>query len=100
MTLADQIIEHGPYRGGDQLPIEVQTADSAEINAFRAELIELMKLRAAAEARSRLIVDLDFWNDTALLVCMTCRARMPLGPDEPLAELVRRADEHTEECGR
>jgi hypothetical protein len=39
VTLADQIIDHGPYRDGDSLPIEVQTADSADINALRDELI-------------------------------------------------------------
>jgi hypothetical protein len=52
VTLADQIIDNGPYLGGDQMPAwlrELSTA--AGINALRAELIELRRLRTATEAR-------------------------------------------------
>lgn len=100
MSLADQIIEHGPVESHDEVPHWFEALTAAGINALRDELLELRRLRAAAEARSRFVADINFWDDEAVLRCGVCGHRIAIGidPDQPLAELVRRTDEHTEEC--
>lgn len=96
MSLADQIIEHGPYHDADSLPIQVQTADNADINQLRDELIAA---RALKELLGQFHLEIDFWNDDALLRCRTCGANGFVSGDEsPLAELVRWATEHAEVC--
>jgi hypothetical protein len=119
VTLADQIIEHGPYYAAQLNPITAPTAD--ELNALRDELIELRKLRASVW------VALDIEEATIVAVAATAElAKVEAEADNgaPLTwrerrdgrftsgdldypeyrvqpfELVRRADEHTEECGR
>ena len=46
----------------------------------------------------RFTLDLDFWNDTADLRCETCDSSTVISDSDSLAELDRRADEHTEVC--
>lgn len=46
----------------------------------------------------RFTIEIDFWNDEALLRCDTCGTHWNLSDETALAELVRRAGEHTEVC--
>lgn len=102
MSLADLIIEHGPYLAGDLLPEWKRLTAAADHNALRDELIELRRLRAAAETRL---------NGPMVARLRTCAAdtspnwdgRITIYPPEArelvnLIDLVRRADEHAEEC--
>lgn len=100
MTLADQIIDSGPYRGGDSLPIEVQTAGEDQLNQLRDDLLELRRLRAAVARLSRYEVDLNRWTDPVeLSLSHDCpRWYASLADSVTLAELVRRADQHTQDC--
>lgn len=99
MTLADQIIEHGPWTRNDVIPGHLRIMMSTDLNALRDELIELRRLRAAAEARERYEVSLNLWMDQGpSLDCRTCGAEWPLSDDDTLTDLVQRADEHTEGC--
>ena len=105
VNLAEQIIDGGPYRGGDSLPIEVQTAGDDALNQLRDELLELRQLRAAAAARERFVIDTirgDDENDPDSVVLFhdNRSCRWDAYPDAPanLAKLVRRADQHTKDC--
>ena len=97
MTLTDQIIDHGPY----MLDLSF-TAEQA--NQLRDELLELRKLRTAAERRERIAVDTligaEDEPDSLYLFHDRNGCRWDFTPDAPadLAELVRRADQHTEDC--
>lgn len=99
MSLADQIIDGGPYRGGDSLPIEVQVANDDELNALRDELLELRRLRAAAEARERIEIDPYYDGEPWMsLECKQCDQGFDDLQTVTLTDLVRRADEHGETC--
>lgn len=100
MDLADQIIDAGPYetrldavRGG-----MLVGQSAAELNVLRDQLIELRRLKAAAEAQQRFLLDVNFWDDHAKVLCLTCRTTWGIGDGDTLAELNQRADEHTEVC--
>lgn len=99
MTLADLIIEHGPFTPGDVIlaSFASQLLRVGDLNELRDELIAARK---AAERREKIFVDIDFWNDEAHLGCLACGTRFCIGidADETLGDLDRRADEHTEEC--
>ena len=103
MTLADQIIEHKPWPAAGSFSLELTGAD---VNALRDELIEGRRLRAAAEARQELTFAAHGWNDAGTATVRIGHPRCGLnvveicgaGPMMPLAELVRRADGHTEGC--
>ena len=97
MDLEDQIIDAGPYVAGQTLPFHPIIA-AAELNALRDQLIELRQLKAAAEARERFDVYINFWDDRATLDHRTCGAELQLDDGDTLAELNRRAGEHTEVC--
>lgn len=105
MTLADQIINGGPYRAGDLNPL-AGGVDYADLNALRDELIEARQQRAAAEEMRALLADLvdpdPCWFDHH----GGCQAHgylsLELGEKCPnaaaqglLAAPARRADEHT-----
>lgn len=49
MSLADQIIEHGPFVAGEVQPDWMRWPKAVDYNALRDELIELRRLRAAPE---------------------------------------------------
>jgi hypothetical protein len=98
VTLAEQIIDHGPYRGGDQLPIEVQTAGDDDLNALRDDLLELRALRIPAATVKTFRIDLNFWDDTAALRCPHCDTRLPLADGDNPFDLLLRIGEHQEVC--
>jgi hypothetical protein len=98
-SLADQIIEHGPWQPGEvqrgfrHLPL----TDETQLNALRDELIEGRRLRkAAVEALDRVVRDLRANYRTGDKSIEYINGFEDAA--ETLAELVRRADEHTEEC--
>ena len=99
MSLADQIIEHGPVESHDQVPRWFEALTAANINALRYELLELRQRRAADETRERIRVEGVFACGPELSVQCACR-RWTVHSERPhtLAELVRRADQHGEEC--
>lgn len=105
MTLADQIIEHGRWNDAGRI---MCTVEMAELNALRDELIERRKFRAAAEARERYEVSVSAFRDGEGAYVAMRHGDCDVaeyeddagGPVIALAELVRRGDEHTEECGR
>jgi hypothetical protein len=90
-SLADQIIEHGPYQPGDRSPF-ASGVDFYELRALRRELIRGRRLRAAAEAFFGHVpgTESDFWDDTDFANFEAL--------ETVVAGLVRRADEHTEGC--
>lgn len=100
MTISDQIIENGPYTAGDVIPGVLHFPQAAEFNALRDELIELRRLRAAAEALSLYEIDLNRYVDPVeLTLYHGCRHwSVTLTDSFTLAELVRRADQHGEKC--
>lgn len=95
MTLADQIINGGPWNDTGRI---MGTVDMRELNALREELLEHRQLRALLPS----LTDPDpCWFDHH----GGCQAHgyLSLNPGEkcPQAEakeLVRRADAHTEDC--
>jgi len=94
VTLADQIIEHEPW-SPDALGSIQATGD--ELNELRAELLELRRLRAALASFT---VSIDRWVDPSELD-LTHDDRHVIDSFTKritLADLVRRADEHTEGC--
>ena len=96
MSLADQIIEHQPWGCGLLGSIQ---ATGDELNELRAELLELRRLRATAEARRSIEIDPYCDGDPWMsLECNRCGAGFDDLQAVTLAELVRRADEHTEGC--
>lgn len=98
MSLADQIIKHEPW---DAAGFAYVHSTGAELNALRDELLELQRLRTAAEARERVTVEADCnVNDMPLLrtVCDRCGIESEHDGQLRLAELLRRADQHGEEC--
>lgn len=100
MSLADQIINQGPYRDGDSLPIEVQVADSAEVNELRDELMAARALKELL-ASGRFLVYAAASGDAQIgLTHDGCPGRwwVDLGDFTALAELVQRAAEHAEVC--
>lgn len=97
MSLAGLIIEHGPYEPYALVPNQVMRfVESEQLNHVRDELIELRRLRTAAEAREQCTV--EAYGTELALTCNRCG--WTSWPREPihLADLVRRADEHTEGC--
>lgn len=106
MSLADQIIDGGPFVPGDVIPAWAADLTRSEpMNALRDELIELRQLRAAAEEMRALLTELvdpdPCWFDHN----GGCQAHGYLSlapgekcPNERTKELLRRADQHTEEC--
>lgn len=103
MSLADQIIEHGPVVPGEVYgaAILASMCDSEMFNELRDELIAARKLREVLTA----LLDTDGCEDfdhhgqcqthfagTVDGQCAQARAK------ELLAELVQRATEHTEVC--
>lgn len=99
MSLADQIIDHEPWQPDELAEFH---CTGAEANALRDELLELRQLRQAAEARRRFSVDTLIGGedepDSVALYCTNCRWDVYPDAPVPLAELVRRAAEHGEEC--
>lgn len=53
MDITDQIIAGGTYVVGGTLPSWLRPPTAANFNILRGELIELRRLRAAAEAQLR-----------------------------------------------
>jgi hypothetical protein len=100
VSLADLIIEHGPYRDGDSLPIAVQVADAEEANALRDELIELRRLQAAGATWERFAVESGSHHPSGVGLWLICpHGRLTEIEGSPtLAELNRRAEEHTKGC--
>jgi len=97
MSLADQIIEHGPYPPDEFRILNVTTA---ELNELRDELIAARALKELLAAR-RFTVDAVYSGD--LYVTLECNqpdCPWIAEPDTPadLAELVQRATEHAEVC--
>lgn len=100
-SLTDRIIDAGPYAHGDVLPPELvqDVFKTHELNALRDELIELRRLRTAAETLERFEVHGAGYDDTDVaLGCPRCGADARLDAYATLADLVRRADEHAEVC--
>lgn len=97
MSLADQIIEHGPYDGTVHPRYGAQTYSftGTDLNELRDELV-------AARALKELLADgrwqIEAYGNELALTCGRCG--WTAWPTEPadLAELVRRAGEHTEVC--
>lgn len=99
-TLADQIIDGGPYEGrycGGVLGLQFAEAG----NRLRDELLELRQRRQADERRER------FWVEPAVartgrahirLACRRCPWEFWTDEAGTLPELLRRADQHREEC--
>lgn len=87
MTLADQIIDSGPY----MLDVGF-TAEQA--NQLRDELLELRRLRTAAADLGECARRLD---PAELHTTLRAEGCGWCGGNH-LAELVRRADEHREDC--
>lgn len=109
-SLADQIIEHGPFESGSLMlaSFASELLQAGPLNQLRDELIEGRKLRAAAEAREQYDVfgfgePGEFGYGAVALKCLRCPWQHETDTTVDtltLAELVRRADEHSEECGR
>lgn len=97
--LGDTIIEVGPFAPGEEMGgLGMALHRSADLNELRDELIELRRLKAAAEAHGHFMVFVNFWNDTATLDHVPCGTELQLGDGDTLADLNQRADEHTEVC--
>lgn len=108
-SLADQIIEHGPFEPGCIVlaSFASELLQVGPLNQLRDELIEGRKLLAAAEQMRRLLADLVDPDPCWLDHHGYCQAHGLHSPPCPharakelLAELGRRADEYSEECGR
>lgn len=101
MSLADQIIEHQPWSPDALAGFQ---ATGEEMNALRDELNEGRRLRAAAEARERINVYAPPYRSGGKVVLGIHHDGCPnrwwdeAADFTALADLVRRADEHTEEC--
>lgn len=98
MSLADQIIEHGPYEPGHAVPAEVESLSSTELNELRDELIELRQRRQADEALERYDIAPGHASAYGRMTCLACYEPWEIRDPLTLAELVRRAAEHGEEC--
>lgn len=109
MSLADDLIEHGEWRNDSRCrlitPSLVIGCTGADLNALRDELLELRQLRAAAEEMRALLTELvdpdPCWFDHN----GGCQAHGYLSlapgekcPNERTKELLRRVDQHGEEC--
>lgn len=98
VSLADQIIEHGPWRDGGRI---MGTVDMADLNELRDELIAARKTR---ERQERFHVEGDGSEVDSVVVirCAHCKwthehviqGRETTWRTLDLAELNRRADEH------
>lgn len=106
MSLADQIIDGGPYAEGDTIRAWMLPPNltAAALNALRDELLELRRLRALLE-QFEVGGNLDDQDCDISLTCHKCSWHIWIevspfddGPTVTLAELVRRAGEHTEDC--
>lgn len=105
MTLADQIIEHGPYvwdeRQQEPRPdISGQLNDADGLNELRDELIAaraLTELLASGRYAVEPVV-VRTGRATLWLTCNRCRWFDGIDTSTGLAELVRRAAEHAEVC--
>jgi hypothetical protein len=102
VTLADQITNHEPWNPDALAGMQ---ATGAELNALRDELLELRRLRAAAEVRERFEVGAIPALGSPGLADLSLRHRCRVGVwavhiERPLtlAELNRRADGHAEVC--
>lgn len=99
MSLADQIIEHEPWNPDALCGI---SGTGEEFNALRDELIELRRRRTADQARERYEIRVLTYRSGGKLVFgidhLACPAKWWDEAEDTttLAELVRRADEHTE----
>lgn len=97
MNLADQIIEGGPWVGGQSVKtLMAAIVDFTEINALRDELIAARQLR---ELLGQIEVSALYTLGPTLQIRHTC-PHWAAHIDRPLtlAELVQRAGEHTEVC--
>lgn len=97
MTLADQIIEHGPYEPRHALV----SWDTAALNELRDELIAaraLTELLASGRYAVEPVV-VRTGRATLWLTCNRCRWFDGIDATAALGELVRRAAEHAEVCG-
>jgi hypothetical protein len=99
MTLADLIIEHGPFTPGDVVLASFanQLLHVGGLNALRDELIAARKARENRDRLTVLAVPGDDDDDQLLISCSRCPWIVVLEGTATLAELNRRADEHTEE---
>jgi hypothetical protein len=90
VSIADRIVEAGPFSPGQVLEPELvrEIFKTGELNALHAELVELRQLRAAAAK-----ADYDQCGCLGGIL-----SEWSVSSQEELAELVQRADEHTEAC--
>lgn len=88
MSLADQIIGHGPYEPHQALA----SWDTAALNELRDELITARALKELLTAGRWQI---EAYGNELALTCGRCG--WTAWPTEPV-DLVRRAAEHTEVC--
>jgi len=97
VSLAEQIINHQPWQA-DALCGFSSTGE--EMNELREALVELRRLRAAAEELKRFQVDVVHSPPElyATLECGSCTYIAELEAPADLDELVQRAGEHTEVC--
>lgn len=102
MSLADQIIEHGPYYGGDLHPFP-HGVDQTEINALRDELITARAMRKVLAGPYMTYASAARDGDSAMLGVShdECPSTWYAEVEDfaELGELVRRAAEHAEVCG-
>lgn len=100
MSLADQIIEHGPYMGGTDAQIQILGVNitANDINELRDELITA---RAHKELLGQFDLEVDRWTDP-IEVDLThgnrCDWIIWFTGEFTLAELVQRATQHAEVC--
>lgn len=94
-TLADELIEHGPFEPGHVVlsGFASRLLNVADLNALRDELLELRKLRSAAEAARTFIDNVpgsesDFWDPIDFDNFEALEAA--------IAQMPPRAGEHTE----
>ena len=105
MSLADQIIEHGPYRGGDRMTaVMAGVVDLTQINELRDELVAGRALKELlAGGRFNVYASLLRARGGAFLGLEHdgCPSRWYAELDDftALAQLVQRAGEHAEVCG-
>lgn len=106
MSLADQIIEHGPYEAYALVPNEVMRwIESGQLNELRDELIAARALKEMlASGRFELSVSAYCDGDGAYVNLHHGNCDIAEyeaeggGPTLDLAELVQRAGEHAEVC--
>jgi hypothetical protein len=97
VSIADRVIDAGPYAAGQTLPVELvrDVFKTAELNELRAELVAGRALKELLGRYEITGVGYDFHE-----VELWCRCgwNVEVNANTGLAELVQRADEHTEVC--